>query len=368
VFCDVLDAIAGVTSSTSAAAAGGPVDSISDVASFSGVHAGREESQHVVQLDGSVSDLTFLLTYYGGAGDLSFTVERPDSTPLSSGDPGVLYAAPAEAFDGYINETYIVTSPLPGMWTLKVNGPPVSSPGVPYGASVFASSSIDVGLRVTPTLADIGAGAMVSMTIEEDDAPVADATAQATVVLPDDTDIILMLNDNGTDGDPAAGDGVFTAAFGGTGQCGVYEIEGVAQGIIATGSFERRNTALIERVVSGDGGGDPCLGDDDGDGCLDVFELGSNVSQGGIRNPADTFDFYDVTGDAAIDLQDALAILDRFGAQLGQAAYDPLFDRYAPDGAKPWRTAAAVGVHVGIDLQDALVNLQSFGHNCAAAP
>jgi hypothetical protein len=106
----------------------------------------------------------------------------------------------------------------------------------------------------------------------------------------------------------------------------------------------------------------------DGDGCLTTQESGPDPLFGGDRTPTDAWDFFDLTGDTAIDLQDALAILDRFGALPGQPAYDALYDRYAPDAAKPWRTAAAVGVHVGIDLQDALVNLQSFGHSCAAPP
>jgi hypothetical protein len=107
--------------------------------------------------------------------------------------------------------------------------------------------------------------------------------------------------------------------------------------------------------------------DTDGDTCGDGAELGTQPSHGGDRDPK-LADFYDVTGDGAIDLRDALEVLDRFGALPGEAEYDPLFDRYAPDASKPWRTAAAVGEHVGIDLQDALVNLQSFGHSCAGAP
>jgi hypothetical protein len=121
--------------------------------------------------------------------------------------------------------------------------------------------------------------------------------------------------------------------------------------------------------LDGDRLGEACdVLDSDADGCSDVEEAQTSVTFGGERDRLDTWDFFDVTGDAAIDLQDALAILDRFGALPGEAEYDPLFDRYAPDAAKPWRTAAAVGEHVGIDLQDALVNLQSFGHSCAGAP
>jgi hypothetical protein len=86
---------------------------------------------------------------------------------------------------------------------------------------------------------------------------------------------------------------------------------------------------------------------------------------GGDRDPLDVWDFYDVTGDRAIDLQDALAILDRFGLNPGQPGYDAAFDRTAPNALKPWRTAQASGAALGIDLQDALVNLQSFGHSCA---
>jgi hypothetical protein len=71
-----------------------------------------------------------------------------------------------------------------------------------------------------------------------------------------------------------------------------------------------------------------------------------------------------VTGDRTIDLQDALAILDKFGLQPGQDGYAATHDRMAPDPLKPWRTAAATGLALGIDLQDALINLQSFGHTC----
>jgi hypothetical protein len=109
---------------------------------------------------------------------------------------------------------------------------------------------------------------------------------------------------------------------------------------------------------------DPCAPDTDSDGCEDGAELASSPQTGGDRDPSDTWDFFDVTGDRAIDLQDTLAILDRFGLQPGQQGYDATFDRMAPDAQKPWRTAPATGAQLGIDLQDALLNLQSFGHSC----
>jgi hypothetical protein len=105
--------------------------------------------------------------------------------------------------------------------------------------------------------------------------------------------------------------------------------------------------------------------DTDGDGCSDAQEGGPNPIFGGDRNPLDEWDFFDVTGDRAIDLNDALAILEKFGLLPAQPGYDAAFDRMAPDPAKPYRTALATGSALGIDLQDALLNLQSFGHSCA---
>ena len=92
-------------------------------------------------------------------------------------------------------------------------------------------------------------------------------------------------------------------------------------------------------------------------------ELGADPLLGGDRNPADPWDFYDVTGDRRIDLNDTLLILEHFGHAHDGDVLDPLLDRYAPDLAKPYRTASSTD-GLGIDLTDALTNLASFGHDC----
>jgi subtilisin-like proprotein convertase family protein len=102
--------------------------------------------------------------------------------------------------------------------------------------------------------------------------------------------------------------------------------------------------------------------DMDGDGCSNIDELGSNPSLGGDRDPLDFWDFFEVSGDGLIDFNDALLILSLFGQGPGDLLYDPLFDRTAPDLAKPYRTAPAGD---GIDFNDVLLNLSSFGHGCA---
>ena len=72
-----------------------------------------------------------------------------------------------------------------------------------------------------------------------------------------------------------------------------------------------------------------------------------------------------VTGNSAIDLNDTLAVLAGFGLGEGDEGYDAFLDRVAGPQGAPWRTSAATGAAAGIDLQDALANLQSFGHTCA---
>jgi hypothetical protein len=106
--------------------------------------------------------------------------------------------------------------------------------------------------------------------------------------------------------------------------------------------------------------------DSDGDGCTDAQESDLNPPQeGGGRNRDNFWDFFDVTGDKAIDVADVVLILNHFGHGPNTDAMDNLLDRWAPDPSASYLTAEAVGQHVGVDVSDALVSLQSFGHSCA---
>ena len=71
-----------------------------------------------------------------------------------------------------------------------------------------------------------------------------------------------------------------------------------------------------------------------------------------------------MTGDSRIDLSDTLRILSHFGHFPGDDLEDVILDRYIIDPQRPWAPAPATGSHVGVDLSDALVNLQSFGTTC----
>jgi hypothetical protein len=109
-------------------------------------------------------------------------------------------------------------------------------------------------------------------------------------------------------------------------------------------------------------GTDPFDPDTDDDRCSDGEETGDDPSLGGRRDPLQFWDFYDVSGDGAIDFIDALDVLSYFGDD-GASTEADLRDRTVVDPQIRWRTGEADD---GIDFDDALASLASFGHACLA--
>jgi len=107
--------------------------------------------------------------------------------------------------------------------------------------------------------------------------------------------------------------------------------------------------------------------DSDGDGCTDGEELGDNPGTGGMRNPLDPYDFYDVNGDGAVNLlDDVFAVASAFGPA-GGPNYATSLDRSPPPpGVDPWHLGPPDGV---ITLNDDILNVVlQFGHHCAGPP
>jgi hypothetical protein len=101
--------------------------------------------------------------------------------------------------------------------------------------------------------------------------------------------------------------------------------------------------------------------DADKDGCPDLVELSADHTWGGQRDIFSKWDFFDTTGDGAVDLADALDALRYFGDP-GKSDEGNLRDRYVPDARTPWLAAEA---NDGVDLRDVVANLMSFGDRCA---
>lgn len=107
--------------------------------------------------------------------------------------------------------------------------------------------------------------------------------------------------------------------------------------------------------------------DSDGDGCDDEEENGNDQEAGGERNRNYYWDFYDVSDDKSIDFGDTTTIMDHYGDGPNQDPWDNDLDRTMPPVAweQPWRSQES---DTGIDIDDALTNLESWGHSCEALP
>lgn len=130
-------------------------------------------------------------------------------------------------------------------------------------------------------------------------------------------------------------------------------------------------------------GTDPQVADTDLDGCKDGRELSTNAQQGGMRNPLNRWDFFDVPvgstpRDKIITISDINAVKARYFTNdaNGTAAinrntdpfslppptgYHPAFDRGPLIGPDPWDLGPPDG---RIDISDILAVIKQYFHNC----
>jgi hypothetical protein len=114
------------------------------------------------------------------------------------------------------------------------------------------------------------------------------------------------------------------------------------------------------------------LKDSDEDGCTDWEELSETQGSGGLRDPSNRYDYYDVhpaTGNGTIDLfNDIFGVAGKFGSSpAGGAPYDKYFDRGAfIPGSNGWNIQGPDGT---IDLFNDIFGVAfQFGHTCTGHP
>jgi hypothetical protein len=122
--------------------------------------------------------------------------------------------------------------------------------------------------------------------------------------------------------------------------------------------------------------------DQDNDGCTDWEELGAAQGTGGLRDPFNFWDLYDVPAgsplarDKVVAAADLGAVVARYGASGDPTVnplsppppapgYHPAYDRAGSLGPSQWNLAPADGVISGGDLGGVTAQ---YGHSCAAAP
>ncbi len=125
----------------------------------------------------------------------------------------------------------------------------------------------------------------------------------------------------------------------------------------------------LTNCQEGEIGTDPSDTDTDDDGCQDGAELGPDEKLGGLRDPLNPNDFYDVLGggggppDKIIDLSnDIFGVIIHYAPTGTEPEYDVNFDRGPTSGPNVWNMGPPDGV---IDLtNDILGVIQQYLHDC----
>jgi pimeloyl-ACP methyl ester carboxylesterase len=182
-------------------------------------------------------------------------------------------------------EVFYFSAPEVGNWTVEVRAPSVTDPSgsVSYAvtgwlenpAITFTGAVADSSLTPGQTLQVLG-------TLKNNNAPLTGATVSAKIALPDNTTQTISLQDNGTGGDAAANDGVYTGNFTATTQPGNYRLVLNASRATAPAfSREAFTLATVSRSTSSLTGPFQDFGrDTDGDGFFNqlVIRVGVNIT------------------------------------------------------------------------------------------
>lgn len=138
---------------------------------------------------------------------------------------------------------------------------------VPGGISVTASTGAGHY--------GVGQAIALSADVAVNATPFAGGTVNATITKPDNTTAIVALADDGG--------GVYTANFGDTAACGVYQLSITADGIDSGTPFSRQDRTLVFVGAPGNLILNPCVSDSDGDGLTDSGE--TNIYHTNPANP-----------------------------------------------------------------------------------
>jgi hypothetical protein len=225
---------------------------------------------------------SFSLMYASGDLDLALISPsgvRYDATTVA-GNPDIAHLE-GEAMGGII-EGFHFAAPEAGIWTAEVSAPSVTDPSGTVAFAVIAwveDPVVTLAAEVAQPNVRAGQPLRLLGTLRSGGAPLTGATVSARVALPDNTAVDLQLHDDGTGGDAAVGDGVYTADFGNTSQGGNYRIVFQASSGSPAFSREAYTAATVSRSNSAITGPFTDAGvDTDGDGLFNLLRVQVPVS------------------------------------------------------------------------------------------
>jgi formylglycine-generating enzyme required for sulfatase activity len=179
----------------------------------------------------------FYVSWAGG--EVDFTLTDGQGTLIdpaaAAADPNIAYEKLADAEGGLA--TYVFTNTVTGSWSYNL-----SAAGGPYPITYTVRANADTALAATayaPAWQPLGVPVLLTATVAAAGTPVTGAVVTATVTLPDGSQEILPLLDDGLGADAAAEDGVYSALFQATDQGGFYWVDLVVEGSYDSLNYRR---------------------------------------------------------------------------------------------------------------------------------
>lgn len=256
--------------------------------------------EKTVNVDPSVEEAIFFISWSGSGNDLDLTLEDPNGNVIDSttSDPNITFTS------GSNSESFTVTDPTSGTWIMRVYGGTITSTalniplnvlrnkenwtltgyddtapdmkllgtmystlnsGLDYSATVIADTPLTLSTYLDKTGYVQGDPILITVAIA-DLQPITGASVVAQVTTPSSSGS-FSLYDDGMHGDAATNDGIYGNAYTQTNETGTYSFEIEATGTSTSGdSFSR--VGYTSTVVSD-------ANDADGDNMPDTWE--SNV-------------------------------------------------------------------------------------------
>ncbi len=208
------------------------------------VFLGTTQTQELT-VDGGTR--TYIMVSHLG-GDLDVTLVSPSGveiTPeLAESDPDIFYTKTTQMIRSTL---YELANPEGGVWQVKVHANSVDGMLLlvePYLLNAwFPASHLHLQASVDQPGYTTGNTITITANLQDGTTPVTGATVNATVFNPAYEGTQVPLFDDGTHGDPVAGDGQYTNTFNDTTQPGSYNVRVTATGT-ASSTFDRQEATL----------------------------------------------------------------------------------------------------------------------------
>ena len=189
------------------------------VETFSETLALNESVGHVIVVDSTVEDITFLVSWDSGD-TMLLELVTPSGQVISPTNVGIFPNVSYAAESTYA--LYRVQTPDIGNWTLQITATNITNTGAVAGqvqaeADIHFSISVESDTISYPTPIGIAGALRKNLNI-------ASASVIAEISTPDGSEIILDLHDNGESPDFAADDGIYSGLYSDYTLDGEYEI------------------------------------------------------------------------------------------------------------------------------------------------